>query len=117
MLDLRRLKEGIVIELDYAAPIPTRFDTSAIAKALEHYPDQEAVSFMVLGVSVKAELPHQLVLNRHLLSLKGHHEQVFEDKSELAGPPYHWVGIFEESPFLPARCNGNGQVPKGLASE
>ena len=114
VLDLRRLSEGIVTELDYAAPTPTNFNTAAIAERLEDYPDQELVSFFVLGVRYKADLAHQLVFNHHLLNLKGYHEEVYADVAALVEDPYGWVGLFAHAPFLPCRFNGNGQVPKGL---
>ena len=113
VLDLRRLSEGIVTELDYAAPTPTKFNTAAIAERLKDYPDQELVSFFVLGVRYKADLAHQLVFNHHLLNLKGYHEEVYADVATLADDPYGWVGLFDHPPFLPCRFNGNGQVPKG----
>ena len=113
VLDLRKLKDGVITELDYAAPIASKFNLRAVAEAFQDYIDQEAISFWVLGVSFKAELPHQMVFNRHLLSLEGFHEQVFQDKAALAEKPLQWVGLFSDAPFCPARFNGNGQVPKG----
>ena len=113
ILDLRRLPEGIVTELDYSAPIPSKFNRSAIAEAFADYVDQEIVSFWVLGVAFKAELPSQMVFNRHLLCLLEACDEVFRDKAALAEEPFKWVGVFKDSPFFPARFNGNGQVPKG----
>ena len=113
VLDLRKLSEGVVTELDYTAPIRSKFNLKAVLEAFQDYSDQEVISFWVLGVSFKAELPHQMVFNRHLLNLEGYHEQVYNDKAGLAEEPLCWVGLFQESPFFPARFNGNGQVPKG----
>ena len=36
VLDLRRLKEGVVTELDYTAPTPSRFDALVIQAAFTH---------------------------------------------------------------------------------
>jgi hypothetical protein len=112
VLDLRHLPE--VRELDYTAHTPTKFNTGAIQAALEFYPDQEMVSFMVLGASYKAELPHQLVLNHHLMNMVGRHEEVFLEMQELTASELGWSEVFDALPFLPARVNGKGQVPKGL---
>ena len=111
VLDLRRLKEGIVTELDYSASTPSRFNTLAIKEALVDFPDQEQVSFMVEGVSFKSEVAPQLVINRHLLNLEGYHEEVFKDVMGLK--QYGWVECFDDIPFMPVRCNGKGQVAKG----
>jgi hypothetical protein len=113
VLDLRRLSEGIVTELDYSAPTPTQFNTAAILERLKHYRDQEVVSFFVLGVRFKAEMAHQLVFNHHLLNIEGHHEKIYADVATLAADPYGWVGLFAHCPFLPCRFNGKGWVVKG----
>jgi hypothetical protein len=54
-----------------------------------------------------------MVFNRHLLNLVGYDDQVYDDKAGLAAEPLRWIGLFEHSPFFPARFNGVGQVHKG----
>jgi ribA/ribD-fused uncharacterized protein len=111
VLDMRNFPD--IRELDYAAHTPTQFNTNAINDALEQYIDQEVVSFMVLGASFKADLPHQLVLNHHLMNIVGRHDEVYTEMLGLADPELGWADIFTDLPFLPARINGKGQVPKG----
>ena len=57
ILDGRKMKtEGIVTELDFHERVFTRLNTDYILSALRDYPDQEVVSFLVLGSSFKSQV-------------------------------------------------------------
>ena len=58
-------------ELDYAASTPTKFILAAFVDRLCHHDDQELVSFIVDGVSYKADVPLQFVVLPHLLNILG----------------------------------------------
>ena len=62
VLDCRELSRGWVRELDYAASTPTKFNLAAFADRLRHHDDQELVSFIVDGVSYKADVPRHCSL-------------------------------------------------------
>ena len=109
ILDCRGFPE--IRELDYNAHTPTKWNLEAIRAALKDCKDQEVVSFMVLGVCYKAEMPHQLVFCHHLLNLFGNDAAVYQEAvalSDLGGN-----GLFSHTPMVPGRFNGKGQVEKG----
>ena len=54
--DLRRLSEGVVAPVDFAAPIESHLDTQLLAQLLADHPDQELLSFLVEGVRYKDDL-------------------------------------------------------------
>ena len=112
VLDLRHLEDGWVRELDYTAPTPTLLNLPAIAERLHDFDDQELVSFIVLGVSYKAELPLQFVVLPHLLNILGYDEAVYRDVCKLE--EFGWVGTFNHPPIWPCRANSKGQVPKAV---
>jgi hypothetical protein len=106
------LEDGWVRELDYTAPTPTLLNLPAIAERLHDFDDQELVSFIVLGVSYKAELPLQFVVLPHLLNILGYDEAVYRDVCKLE--EFGWVGTFNHPPIWPCRANSKGQVPKAV---
>jgi hypothetical protein len=113
VLDLRDLVNGWVRELDYSASTPTKFNLAAFADRLQHYDDQELVSFVVDGVSYKADLPLQFVVLPHLLNILGYDEAVYKQSCKLAGEPYCWAATYDHPPVWPLMALSKGQVAKG----
>ena len=113
VLDCRELSRGWVKELDYAASTPTKFNLAAFADRLRHHDDQELVSFIVDGVSYKADVRLQFVVLPHLLNILGYDKLVYKECCKLAAEPYNWVGLFNHPPIWPLLALSKGQVPKG----
>ena len=68
MWDLRRLHEGIIVPVDFAARVSSHLDLQYLHEQLADWPDQELVSFLVEGVQYKADVGSQIVLLPHLIS-------------------------------------------------
>ena len=66
--DLRRLDEGIIVPVDFDAPIESHLNLELLREELLDWPDQELLSFLLKGVRYKAEVEHQIVLLPHLVS-------------------------------------------------
>ena len=110
--DLRRLDEGIIVPVDFSAPIFSHLDLEYLREQLADWPDQELVSFLVEGVRYKADVDFQIVLLPHLISLKEGCGSLLKevDKYAEAG----WYGLFSHPPFLPFRAVPKGSAPRKL---
>ena len=110
--NLRRLHEGIIVPVDFAAHISSHRDLQCLHEQLVDWPDQELVSFLVEGVRYKADVDFQIVLLPHLISLKDGYISLLKevDKHAKAG----WYGLFSHPPFLPFRAVPKGSVPHKL---
>ena len=64
----RRLDEGIIVPVDFDAPIEPHLNLELLQEELLDWPDQELLSFLLKGVRYKAEVEHQIVLLPHLVS-------------------------------------------------
>jgi len=110
--DLRRLSEGIIEPVDFAAPLQSHLNLDLLGVELQDWPDQELLSFLLEGVRYKADVEHQIVLLPHLVSLCEGYASLIEevDKYTSAG----WYGLFSHPPFLPFRAVPKGSVLRKL---
>jgi hypothetical protein len=110
--DLRRLSEGIIVPVDFAAPILSHLNKDLLSQLLSSHPDQELRSFLLEGVRYKDDLDLQIVLLPHLISLRDGYDSLLAEvhKYKQKG----WYGLFEHPPFLPFRLVPKGSVPRKL---
>jgi hypothetical protein len=110
--DLRGLSEGVIVPLDFSAPLKTHLNLPLLRELLSEWPDQELVSFLVEGVDYKADIEHQIVLLPHLISLKEGYASLQQEVDKYANEG--WYGLFSWPPFLPFRAVPKGSVPRKL---
>ena len=104
--DLRQLEQGIIVPVDFEAPISSHLDLEYLHEQLLEWPDQELVSFLVEGVRYKADVDFQIVLLPHLISLKEGYGSLIKEVEKYTDAG--WYGLFSHPPFLPFWA-----VPKG----
>ena len=110
--DLRRIDEGIIEPVDFEAPLQSHLNLEQLREELSDWPDQELLSFLLLGVRYKADIDYQIVLLPHLVSLREGYGSLLAEvaKYKEAG----WYGLFSCPPFLPFRAVPKGPVPRKL---
>ena len=59
---------GFAVPIDLSEPSESHLNLGFYARMGEGHPDQEPISFLLLGVRYKADLPVQIVLQPHLKS-------------------------------------------------
>lgn len=111
--DLRDWQKGGKIKpLDFQEPVQTHLNLPYLESSLEGFPDQELKSFLLNGVQLHADLELQLVFLPHLTSLKYGIDSVADEPAKLASKG--WYEFFAQLPFLPARVQPQGSVPRKL---
>ena len=110
--DLRRLDEGIIVPVDFDAPIESHLNLELLREELKDWPDQELLSFLLEGVRYKADVEHQIVLLPHLVSLREGYTSLLEEVAKYTSAG--WYGLFSHPPFLPFRAVPKGSVPRKL---
>ena len=110
--DLRRMDQGIIEPVDFEAPLQSHLNLNQLREELSDWPDQELLSFLLLGVRYKADIDYQIVLLPHLVSLREGYSSLLAEvaKYKEAG----WYGLFSYPPFLPFRAVPKGSVPRKL---
>ena len=80
----------------------------------KQYPDQELLHSLKYGVSYKADLPYQIVLTPHLVSLKYGFKPIFDEMVKLTGRG--WYAMFEDfvdnPPCMPEKLTSRGSEPR-----
>jgi hypothetical protein len=90
--------------------IESHLNLPRLGELLKDYPDQELVTFMTNGVSLKSEVTGlYIVLDAHLTSLNMSFETVDETIHFFVDDG--WYGIFSAIPFIPLRA-----IPQGVVS-
>ena len=100
--DLRQLEQGIVVPVDFEAPISSHLDLEYLHEQLLDWPDQELVSFLVEGVRYKADVDFQIVLLPHLISLKEGYGSLIKEVEKYTDAG--WYGLSPPPSFPFVRC-------------
>ena len=100
------------VPLDFELPIESNLNLDYLATALDDYPDQRLVSFLLEGVRFEADVELHSVLVPHLLSLAKGFGSVRKELTRLEG--LGWYKFFDELPFWPIYLNGQGSTPRKL---
>jgi site-specific DNA-cytosine methylase len=108
--DLRGLKDGVIVPLDFQAPIQSHLNLGLLRADLADWPDQELLSFLVEGVRYKTHLAPQIVLLPHLISLREGYASLLKEVHKYTD--MGWYGLFSTIPFLPFRAVPKGSVPR-----
>ncbi len=110
--DLRQAATGIILPMDFLAPISTELNIDLIDKLLSWCPDRELLDHLRFGVDFKADLPLQTVLLPHMSSLAPNFELVQNELLRLKDKGWHH--LMHSVPFWPCRINPNGSVSRKL---
>jgi hypothetical protein len=109
--DNRRANEGIIEPCDFTARPVTSFETEWMRAKLVNYVDQEAASHMCDGADLKGGIALQYCFSEHLLSLADDYMTCYRDLVTLREAGF--CAWFDQVPFSPWRCNGQGLRGKG----
>ena len=109
--DNRRAGEGIIEPCDFTARPVTDFRTEWMRGKLVDYVDQEAASHMCDGADLKGGIALQYCFSEHLLSLADDYMTCHDDLVTLRDAGF--CAWFDQLPFSPWRCNGQGLRGKG----
>jgi site-specific DNA-cytosine methylase len=110
--DLRRMDEGLIEPVDFEQPIQSHLNLQQLQEELSDWPDQELLSFLLLGVRYKADIDYQIVLLPHLVSLRDGYASLLDEVAKYTDAG--WYGLFSYPPFLPFRAVPKGSVPRKL---
>ena len=110
--DLRQASKGIIVPMDFLAPISTELNIGLIEKLFDWCPDRELLDHLRFGVDFKAELPLQTVLLPHMNSLAPNFELVQTELLRLKDKGWHH--LLRSLPFWPCRITPNGSVSRKL---
>jgi hypothetical protein len=110
--DLRQASKGIIVPMDFLAPISTDLNIGLIEKLFDWCPDRELLDHLRFGVDFKAELPLQTVLLPHMNSLAPNFELVQSELLRLKDKGWHH--LIWSLPFWPCRITPNGSVSRKL---
>ena len=110
--DLRQASKGIIVPMDFLAPISTELNIGLIEKLFDWCPDRELLDHLRFGVDFKAELPLQTVLLPHMNSLAPNFELVQTELLRLKDKGWHH--LICSLPFWPCRITPNGSVSRKL---
>ena len=108
--DLRRITEGIIVELDFEEPLCSHLNLEFFREQLSEYPDQELVSMLIEGASYKADLEEQVVLLPHQISFQNGMTLIQVEMEKLTKMGFY--SVFTQMPFLPIRLTPRGSVPR-----
>jgi hypothetical protein len=99
-----------LLQLD--KPVDTHLNLKVFKRELTGHPDKELLSFLEHGVSFKADLPYQLVLMPHLISLPQGYLAVQKEVYRLESLGFY--GIFKHLAVLPCRVLPQGCTIRDL---
>lgn len=109
--DCRGFEYGLpAVPLDFDAPVSSNLNDGFIQDELRFWPDQEMVGFILDGVQFKAELPLQIVLGPHLVSLSKAWKNV--ENEIIRKTDLKYFGLHRTLPFLPMRDVPQGSTPR-----
>jgi hypothetical protein len=119
--------EGGVVPLDLAGPVEGTVDPGAIREAFpggwgtgevgEAWPDQRLLSYLVQGVRFEVDLPLQIVLFPHLVSIPPGFASLQKETRRMALLDGGWMRLFPRLPYLPIRCLAHGAVSRKLEQD
>ena len=111
--DCRGFEHGLsAVPMDFTSAPNSDLNNDFILEALESWPDQELVGFLVNGVQFRADLPLQILLGPHLSSLSAAWGSVESEILRLEDLGYY--DIFSALPFLPMRSVPQGSTPRKI---
>ena len=86
------MEEGGIEPVDFETPLQSHLNLQQLQEELSDWPDQELLSFLLLGVRYKAGIDYQIVILPHLVSLHEGYGSLLEEvtKYKEAG----WYGLF-----------------------
>ena len=110
--DLRKANQGIVVPVDFTAPIVSDLNLDLLEALLRDSPDKELIGHMRLGAHFKSELALHTVLLPHMDSIGDNFDLVSKELERLQGKGWHEV--YGNIPFFPVRLMPNGTVARKL---
>ena len=109
--DCRGFAHGLpAVPLDFNAPVSSDLNSDYIEHVLSDWPDQELKGFLLDGVDFRADLPLQIVLGPHLVSLAKAWTNAHFEILRLAELGYH--DLHQLFPYLPLRDVPQGSAPR-----
>ena len=90
---------GWAVPMDESRPSESHLNLAFFASEGEQHPDQELISFLMLGVRYKADLPVQIVLLPHLNSFLPAQEKYLQEADRFV--ERGWTVLCSEIPTVP----------------
>ena len=106
------VEPGWAVPIDVSAASPSHLNLDFFRDWGECYPDQELVSFLLLGVRYKADLPVQIVLQPHLKSFLPVQEKYLAEADRFVARG--WTVCCEQIPVVPYFSASCGSVARPL---
>ena len=103
---------GWAVPIGVSTPSSTHLNLPFYEGFGEGYPDQELISFLVLGVRYKADLPVQIVLQPHLNSFLPLQEKYLEEAERFV--ERGWTFVCVDIPLVPYFSASCGSVCRPL---
>jgi site-specific DNA-cytosine methylase len=98
-------RPGWAVPVDCSEPSKSHLNLDFFQMQGAEYPDQEIISFLVLGVRYKADLPVQIVLQPHLQSFLPVQDKYLEESDRFVGRGWTVCGdSLLIVPFFSAAC-------------
>ena len=105
-------KPGWDVPIDESTASPSHLNLNFYSKMGSGYPDQEIISFILLGVRYKADLPVQIVLLPHLKSFLPVQAKYLEEADRFV--TRGWTVVSDEIPMVPFFSAACGSVCRPL---
>ena len=106
------VEPGWAVPVDESVPSPSHLNLDFFKFWGQDYPDQEIISFLLLGVSYKADLPVQIVLQPHLMSFLPVQEKYLAEADRFV--QRGWTVCCVQIPLVPYFCASCGSVARPL---
>ena len=103
---------GSAVPIDLSTPSKSHLNLDFYAQQGVDYPDQELLSFIILGVRYKADLPVQIVLQPHLQSFLPVQEKYLQESDRFV--ERGWTVWDLQIPLVPYFCAACGSVCRPL---
>ena len=103
---------GIAIPIDMSKASPSHLNLDFYLQQAQKYPDQELLSFLILGVRYKADIPIQIVLQPHLQSFLPVQDKYLQESDRFL--ERGWSICSESIPVVPYFCAACGSVCRPL---
>ena len=103
---------GFAVPLDLSTPSSSHLNLDFYEAMGLKYPDQELMSFLVLGTTYKADIPVQIVLQPHLKSFLPVQEKYLKESDRFIDRG--WTVCCTSIPLVPFFCASCGSVCRPL---
>ena len=103
---------GFAVPVDLSQASASHLNLDFFAQQGQGYPDQELISFLLLGVRYKADLPVQIVLQPHLQSFLPVQEKYLQESDRFI--ERGWTVCFDSIPLVPYFSAACGSVCRPL---